>query len=314
MEVLISTEAYAHVAAAVDQARDEGRELGGSILALETKDTVLLAFAVPMGPRADRSYGHVRTDADFQSRAIGAIGARVPAVNYVGDWHIHPMYLPTLSGTDRSTIRHILDHEQPTRDALFLLLGTAEHDGPPLVLGFRARRVGARDVSIDPLELRRVEPDSEEVVALLGRPLPTVDDCLDEGGQARSPGSRKGHASSTARAPWDPLTIEAVGLDAEEIASQTGARALVWRSGEDLGIRIRRGRSEAFVLIPPEYPLGAPQVFAGSMDKGPFEQLPLRYGWSSLHRLSDLVEEALEREGGAEDARSGLGSWLSGLF
>ncbi|MBK9265633.1 MAG: hypothetical protein IPM54_38320 [Polyangiaceae bacterium] len=277
---MITEEAFEAIADAVDEGRRRRMELGGSIVALENKDHTLVAYAVPTGPRADQGPGHLRTDADFQNHALAAIRGRLPQLTYVGDWHVHPMWLPALSGTDQSTAERILREDGATRNHLLLLLGTAKAKAAPIVLAFMVRMDDAGFLQVDEIPLERVRRDSDAVVAQLGRPLPPLEELLADVKTGDTPVQHRG--------------ANRIHADLEMVQKDLRAQTSPWGSGDMLGAVIRRGKREAFVLFPPEYPLGAPQVFAGSLERGPLRPIPLRYGWSSLHCLADIVEVALQ--------------------
>lgn len=168
--------AFEVILAAQERARQDHHELGGSILAYERDGRVLVAYALPTGPRADRGPGHVRTDADYQNEAIRWVTLRWPALQYVGDWHVHPMWLPDLSATDRRTAREILLDDGARRDHLILLLVTAPPGGAAVVLGFVARLSAQKTTLIGKVPITRVADCSPEVASILGRSLVPLDD------------------------------------------------------------------------------------------------------------------------------------------
>jgi len=127
--------------------------------------------------------------------------------------------------------------------------------------------------------MQRVARDSDVVVTRCGRTLPALEELLTKSSLTRSLVHHRGASR--------------ILEDLETIRHHLGAETTLWGSGDMLGAVVRRGKREAFVLLPPEYPFGAPQVFAGSLVRGPLRPIALRYGWSSLHCLTDVVEMAL---------------------
>lgn len=296
----VTESAFEVLVAAMGDARRDNRELGGSILAHERDGSVLVAYALPTGPCADRGPGHLRTDAEFQNQAMAKVRKQCPALQYVGDWHVHPMWLPELSGTDRRTAREILLDDGTRRDHLVLLLVTAPPGGAAVVLGFVARRSQARSVAIGKVPVTRVPDDSRRVVSVLGRPLPPLRDLL-----------RSERAATSSRAAGSPsMSFEDLPMlrlvedDLADVQESLNADTSLWRDEETLAAVIRRGDREAMVLFPPEYPLGAPQVFSVPPDQGPSVPVPLRFGWSSLHCLADPVSEALAETTSQAEASS----------
>jgi hypothetical protein len=249
-------------------------------LAHEQDGEILVAYALPTGPEAERGPGHLRTDATFQNSALERLRQHCPQLAYVGDWHVHPMWMPYLSTTDRQTAGLILREDGAHRDRLLLLLGTMPPRGMPVIVGFVARLLPvSRDLEVREVDLQIVADDSTEVRGHLGHPLealglllkkPVVEVAIEHPSSAR------------------------IAADLQDIRRDLHADTDL-RSSEDLiSVIVRRGRQEAVIVFPPEYPLGAPQVFSGSLDEGPLIPVPLLYGWSSIHRLVDLVDDALE--------------------
>lgn len=236
-------------------------------------------YALPTGPDAAQSAAHLRTDADYQNELLNAIRRQLPNVDYVGDWHVHPMWLPALSHTDLHTAERILRDEGAHRKQILMLLGTAKNKTPPIVLAFVARLNAAGSLEVTEMPLECVARNSDVVVSRLGQPLPPLDDILRQDKPHEVP---VGHRNA-----------DRIHADLELIRSNLHAEANTWACNECLGAVVRKGKREAFVVFPPEYPIGAPQVFAGSLDHGPLRPIALRYGWSSLHCLTDLVEIAL---------------------
>lgn len=281
---LITEQAHADIARSVGVGQRKNVELGGSLLAIDATtetEATLIVYALPTGPEADQGWGHIRTDATFQNRAIAAAQAWLPKLAYVGDWHVHPMWLPELSATDRRTARTILQEEGQARDHLILLLGTSMSGKSPVVLGFKVTLDG-NGLLVEKVPLRCVADDSVEVTSRLGCALPPLGDLL-----------RK---ETTAVSVAEHAEARHVVKELEEIRGELDAETTLWLAGDTLGAVIRRGEKSAVVLFPPEYPLGAPQVFSGSLENGPLRPIPLHYGWSSLHRVVDVVARALEED------------------
>lgn len=314
MDILITDEAFEEITQAVRQGQRERLEFGGSLMAHERDGKVLVAYALPTGPMAEQGPGHLRTDAGFQNTAIVRIHDRWPKLSYVGDWHVHPMWLPELSCTDRRTARAILLDDAAERDHLILLLGTAPPKGDPVVMGFIVGLDGSKGVRIDKADVRRVAGDGDDVFAHLGCALPPIRELLASDAQKvakdadeLTPDKAESHPTAARHE-----AAARIGDDLEEIRRELTAEATLWTAGDDLGAVVRRGAREAVIFFPPEYPLGAPQVFSGSLEHGPLEPTPLPYAWSSRHRLVDPVAEALGD--GPADGQPRSGILLAVLF
>lgn len=172
--MLVTRQVVEAISAGVRDGQRDSLEYGGSLLAHESAERTLVAYALPTGPAADQSATRLRTDADYQNTAMVRVLRRLPALSYVGDWHVHPMWLPDLSLTDRRTAARILAEEAGHREHLVLLLGTARRGGEVHVLGFIARPGRGAEAAIETRSVRFVDDAGPEVLAALGRELPSL--------------------------------------------------------------------------------------------------------------------------------------------
>lgn len=299
MRLLVTTQVMREVSEATRRGRKERLELGGSLLAHDHKGEILVAYAIPTGPNADRGPGHVLTDASFQNTAIERIQRRFPRLTYAGDWHVHPIWLPKLSFTDLRTAEAILKDDGAHRERLVLLLGTAGQDGKPIVLAFLATLDAWRTVSAKQVEIHVVEEGSNEVLQHLDEALSPLDELID--------------APAIEVTTIDHLDSSHIAAELAEIQRDLGADVTLCVAGDLLAAAVVRGPKSAVVLFPPEYPLGAPQVFSGMLDQGPLIPIELRHGWSSRHHLIDPVTEALSARAGYLRPKSKLQMGLAGL-
>lgn len=174
MEVLVTRQVVEAISAGVRDGQRDSLEYGGSLLAHESRARTLVAYALPTGPSADQSATRLRTDADYQNTAMARVLRRFPALTYVGDWHVHPMWLPQLSATDRRTAARILAEEAGHKEHLVLLLGTARPAGEVHVLGFIARPGRGAEAAVEARSVRVVDDAGPEVLAVLGQELPPL--------------------------------------------------------------------------------------------------------------------------------------------
>lgn len=274
--VLLSRSAQAVILQAAALAERSRMEFGGSVVAVEApgKPSIVI-YAVPTGHAAEQGPAHVVTDADFQNQALAAISARYPGATYVGDWHIHPMYMPSLSSTDLATAREMLSQEHRGRSHLTLLLCTLGACGPEL-LGFEVRRSSRFGATATPLTVEVIDDGDPRITSALNDTLAPLEAMM-------------------ASPPSSPPSEDAdrVTRDLAEIERECGARVRLLAKDGLLGAEIRRGRSQALVFFPPEYPRGAPQVFSGGLGDGPLRPVSLPWAWSSLHPLHVPVQAAL---------------------
>lgn len=181
---------------------------------------------------------------------------------------------------DLTTAKQILDDSTPARRHLDLLLTTPGKRGEELLLAFRVTRDSHHGVTTEEMSIAVIPDDDATVIQRLGRPLPPTQSLLEPVVATQPTGSPE----STARIRKDIAELRThLGADCELRLTSRGLFAA----------HVRRGANEVAVFFPPEYPLGAPMVFSGRVDTGPLQPVPLYYGWSSQHRLLDLVSEGL---------------------
>lgn len=263
-------------------------EYGGSLLAVESagpffdvfddETITLLVYAVPTGPAADQGPAHIRTDAAFQNAAIRCAQKQYPILRYVGDWHVHPTYLPRLSDTDLRTARTILDDSD--RDDLVLVLGTVTASGAIEVRAFHVTR-GMIRVRVADVALCVLSDDDSRLIMALGT-------------EALVPLSVDPPAVPAALEGSDQDALDYISQELRGVEQRLSVSAKLLR-GDDgtLGARLVVGRREITVVYPPEYPFGAPHVMVSATDGTDLRPIPLRYGWSSLHDLADVVQDAV---------------------
>lgn len=181
MRILVTQQVQDTVMAATERGRSVGIEFGGSLLAVGGDESLLLAYALPTGEQASQEYARLVTDAEFQSLALQHVQKRFPQLRYVGDWHVHPMWLPMLSATDCRTAGRMLEEELPQLERLVLLLGTAKDREPPVLYGFLVHRgEAAHSPLVACIEVAVVADDSAEVKQRIGCALPLLAELMKE--------------------------------------------------------------------------------------------------------------------------------------
>jgi hypothetical protein len=68
---------------------------------------VVLAVAGP-GPRATHQPAHYSADTDYASGIYQALQSALPAIEWLGELHVHPRGMTWLSGGDRRTVKDLL--------------------------------------------------------------------------------------------------------------------------------------------------------------------------------------------------------------
>lgn len=289
-------------------------EFGGSLLAapLEPGGPLVVAYALPTGDGAGQQHSHLVTDHHFQNRALAAIAAHYPRLDYVGDWHVHPMFMPRLSSTDLNTCAQILADPEYGLNALTLLLATLDHSGAFSLLGFRVTPHSRH--TAPPWQSRHDHPQVEEiaftpvadndprVVQALGGPVLPLDRLLN-GGAPTLPAAAP--SSNTTSQPSNLALVSADDREVEPLEAEPlvpnrinddldRLRNLGWEGelrttdSQLLHLTLEREGRTLFLALPPEYPISPPKPFW--LEHG--ELMPAYcavLNWSSLCGLEELV-------------------------
>ena len=286
--VFIARSAQEVVFQGAKAARRSNVEFGGSVLAMENSHHWVVTHCVPTGEDAFQGSAHIVTDHRYQNRAVEALTRKFPKIGYVGDWHIHPMYMPQLSHTDRMTAAAMLEDECRHRQAILLLLCTLRDDGQKELLAFDAKR-SRGGIATQSLQLELIEDHDRMMMDALGGAYVSVDSVLEKFEEDLDLDHPNDHET-----PRHQHTAH-IAKELEIIESKLDATTHLIAHGSLLAAEIRRNDSAALVIFPPEYPYGAPHVFSGGLHDTHASAVELKTGWSSLHELVDPVQRALHQ-------------------
>lgn len=275
MEVYMSQSAHDAISAQALKGQEADLEYGGSLLAWEFPERLVVAYALPTGPAADQGYSHIQTDAAYQNLAIAAILQQLPELSYVGDWHIHPMWLPRLSGVDLRTAQEMLRDPDLARDRLYLALGSVTPEGEPWVGHFLAQSGLFGQLRVKELQPHLLPDDAPLFLQLAGQALPPIEELL-----------RDMH-----HRPHPTHDLERIQRDLEQL----GAPYQLTSGGGYLSASLDHRGHRLSLLFPPEYPINAPDVLLGHWgDESPPRPHPTTHHWNSLHDLADLLADLPE--------------------
>lgn len=101
-------------------------ETGGILLGHTTDTDHVVTHMIGPGPKATHQRYTFTPDSDWQTDQVANAWEREPTVQYLGDWHTHPLGSPRFSTLDRKTAEAIAkytDAQQPRPIMLVLALG-----------------------------------------------------------------------------------------------------------------------------------------------------------------------------------------------
>jgi len=292
------------------------KEASGSLVGIQQKGFSLVLYALRTGPNADQSTGHVVTDHIYQNACLAAIAqfARRQTWNmapvYLSDWHSHPMWLPSLSGTDKDTCADILhDGDYSYLNGLPLILVTFRGESKPhfvpmwIVLADGSLRINRA-------EMIAVAQDDDRLMALLkGNDYTPIEDI---------PGipeyrSRADQVCRAEKEAADGSRKDLLVRVDEEVRNITARfhvpHSVLYTPSRLLCIHTKIDKNTFALVLPPEFPLNPPMVFVKKTTDHAYREHASRLPWNSCARLVDVIEEIVTNakgmKGGPDDRRKG---------
>ena len=256
----------------------QGKESGGALVGVQRGSASYILYAFDSG-NADHSSSHITTDVEYQNRCFAKVQGRYPdRLRYLCDWHVHPMYLASLSTTDLRACEQILkDPAHEDLEGIPLILVTFRRGSvKPVIVPFWIHR-GNSGPCVEKAKLVTLSPDDIRVKTILGASYIPV---------AQLNKSEKGKTRLERRMSdeCDQL-LKAFG--------SCGQSADMGSGGVSLRIKAR-GASIAFA-IPPEYPMNPPYMYIDSGDG--FVEHVSKNVWNSLSSLAELASEVVPKRG-----------------
>lgn len=126
-------------------------ETGGVLLGYRSgSGDVVVTEVIDAGPPAKRTRTTFEPDYAYQEREVADAYERSGRrCSYLGDWHSHPPGGgPTLSGTDRRTLKKIARHRAARNKDPVMILVTFSVAGEVAFAGFRLRSLSRFDCRI----------------------------------------------------------------------------------------------------------------------------------------------------------------------
>jgi len=298
--ILIVSNALSVVEYEAHHARNINKEQGGSLVGIQDENTSIILHAIHTGPDAEVSWGHIRTDAEFQNKCLAPICAHYDRhairVVYLSDYHIHEMGYDKLSSTDNAAFLSIMsdpDHSYLSGMPVILVSVHGEH---LKYIPFWITRSG-KGVRTETAELEIVAPYDSRVRAILkGKPYMPLEEILNLN-DALSPSlSSPGSANHDVAFQGDILMAR-LSLEMEYIRSTLAATPQLRRTCRGYPcIFVQIGDCRLYAVIPSEYPLNPASIFYKSGASDISDYYPRR-AWNSISRIGEIYEEILETKG-----------------
>ena len=269
-----------------------GVEAGGSLVGIQGVDTTIILYAIPTGPAASQGGAHIVTDDDYQNECIRYIyrhyAKRAIKVVYLIDWHVHPMYLPSLSSTDTNSCREILkDSDHSYLQGLPLILITFQSNRlmhVPFWITLNGHRLNIEDA-----DLEIVSPRDKRITrALRGHdyvPLDTLRTSKTDTRRVQPSAALPLFASIT------PERLKAETTEMKDLIGVTPSLKKICSGCQCLEVKTEEHTLVA--VLPPEFPINPPSCFVRS-DGSAFEEFFPTRPWNSFFRIADIFQQKLQ--------------------
>lgn len=285
-------------------------ECGGSLIGFSIGNISIILYALHTGLNAIQNPNFLATDDTYQCVVFKDICRKYPntrfLLHYLGDHHLHPFYMPTMSSLDKNTCKKILlDPMHSDLEKLSIIIATfngntIEH------CPFFIRREGVDDFSFSKPELIVISERDSIINALLRKEyvyqadLPTLkkEAKLNESQCLINAFYKIQFYESEAGGKRINQEIDNIKetFDIEDVVCKQTENKNLFCEFEIEGIKL-------FAVFPKEFPLNAPTILF-SKDKKEMQEFNSSRNWNSLCGVADLVEELLQKTGGKENDRA----------
>lgn len=283
-------------------------ECSGSLIGRYVKNICFILYAIRTGYFARQSFGGVTTDVDYQNKVFDILSAKYPEANliYLGDYHLHPMYLPTLSGTDKRTCCEILSDPKHQNIPKLAVILTTYLNGRQVIYPYLASRdkAGNERRQISPITkatLDIVESNDLSVKKLLKQEYVGIDFITNELSKEIQISAAKAEEVAFLNTFHEtsfyqiPVVKERFMEEIDKLKNQF--RISITPTYADDGIinlEFRARGTNIHIFFPREYPLNPPTILFGS-DESELSEFSSTKNWNSMSSCVDLLEELFER-------------------
>jgi len=274
-------------------------ECGGSLVGIFFNRIPLILYAIDTGTNASQSGGHLVTDHNYQNKMICAIISQYPSalseLHYLGDFHMHPMYFPKMSGTDEQTSKKILhDPIHSNLPALSILITTFDSNGTIEFCPFLAIRDNINDASFNRAKLEVIDENDSNITNVLGRRYVDYRNILE---------AKEMHESFPHQFNTNSFVNCKIGnarLDKEiDDLRNTFKIDVAIKRADIIFCEMQFEDVKIHIFFPQEFPLNPPTIMF-SQGEAEMQEYHPYYAWNSLSSIANLLEDLLVRQLGKE--------------
>ena len=282
-------------------------ECSGSLVGRYVKNICFILYAIRTGYFAHQSFGGVTTDSDYQNKVFDILSAKYPEANliYLGDYHLHPMYLPILSGTDERTCCEILSEPRHQNIPKLAVILTTYLDSRQVIYPYLASRNKAgnehRQIPIAKATLDIVESNDLSVKKLLKQEYVDIDSITKELNKENEFPPAKTEESTFLNTFYEtpfyqiPVVKKRFMEEIDKLRDQFRVDITpTYVEDGIINLEFRSGGTNVHIFFPREYPLNPPTILFGS-DENELSEFSSTKNWNSMSSCVDLLEELFER-------------------
>ena len=279
------------------------KECGGSLIGAYEEDKCFILYAIRTGYFAHQDFGGISTDVNYQNKIFDILLDKYPKADliYLGDYHLHPMFLPTLSGTDERTCYEILSDQKHQKLPKLAIILTTYCNGQQEIYSYLVSRSktisqAVKPVSIIETKLDTVMPEDSSVKKLLSQEYVDIDVLTKETAFHGAETEETNLFSAFYEIPFYkiPAAKERFIEEVDKIQDQFQIDLTpTYIENGIISLEFKIKEVDIYIFFPREYPLNPPTIFFG-VNEGELSEFSSKKNWNSMSSSIDLLEELLE--------------------
>lgn len=299
-EILIVNNALETIKDECKKGKQFNIETGGSLLGFRYNNKNVILYALRTGDNANQSYGGITTDSMFQNDILETIIDYYPNIkgklDYLADWHLHPMFYPKLSSIDHEQCFEILNDKDYNLKELPIILVTFDNSNKMILCPFIVSLDEKNKIIIEKAKLVTISSDSKIIKDFLNSDYVCVDafckliefkKSIEEDILATI-FKRGFFTTEFGKSLLDKENFELLKLTQREPQlSYLEEGRIPCLDFEYKNIRFKS-------LFPPEFPFNSPTILFTKGNIDDFEEVETNIQWNSLCSVANIVKDFLE--------------------
>ena len=268
-------------------------EGGASLVGFFINGAAVILYAIRTGQNAVQDGCGLITDNNYQSIMIRAILAQYPDaladLMFLGDYHLHPMYLPKMSSTDKNTGKQILlDPDHSALEKLTIIITTFTNQGIIEYCPFYGIRQ-SNGIRFERAEIQVIEETDSIITTMLGKNYVYPENIYE----TRENESLY-ESVFTSHFTESEYGIERLHTELAEVNKVFDVKAILKHANE-VFCELQIEDIKINVFFPREFPLNPPTIMF-SQDENEMKEFKSDHSWNSLCSVADLLDELINNQ------------------